>query len=161
MEESQYTNYRLSSCMWTQAGCQEASRGKRKHPHIFFFYREVDSASQYHFQPLSFQTQSEQLILSSITLKGSAGENHRPPAPFSGVFCFFVKPWLKVSLWMPRPPPQLRVVLTTVTDCNVAVKQHNTWYGLCAAFLKRRPGDRTWAAVIKRKWNKSPRCEPL
>lgn len=45
-----------------------------------------------------------------------------------------------MSLWTPRPSPQLGVILTPITDCNVTVKQHNTWYGLRAGFLNAVQG---------------------
>lgn len=145
METSQYANNRLSNHIWIQAGCQDASRRIMKHPHISFVRITQNLIKWAASKTFTFLyndlTLSEQLIISSITLKGSAGENYKPSAPFSGFF--LLKPWLNVSLWTPRPSPRLGVILTTITDCNVTVRQHNTWYGLRAGFSNRCPGDRT------------------
>lgn len=64
-----------------------------------------------------------------------------------------MKSWLDVSLWTPRPSPQLGVILTTITHCNVTARQRNTWYGLCAAFLNAVRGDRRYCRPLSKRGN--------
>lgn len=118
MERSQYSNYSLSSHIWTLDGCQHhVSSWSIKH-YFKRIFSQKTSDSLLHFQ-----------------------------------FLFFVKSWLHVSLWTPRPSPQLGVILTTITHCNVTARQRNTWYGLCAAFLNAARGDRRYCRPLSKRGN--------
>lgn len=79
------------------------------------------------------------LILWNITLKGSAGMKHRLMLYFLyhlGLICPSERQVLP-SFWG-------AVILTTITNCNVTVKQHNTWYGLWAGFVNTIQGIQHW-----------------